>query len=172
MDAADFDRLTRSISSRVSRRAIVGLIGLAALSDGGLAEARKHHRKKKVKTNEFGCVDVGKFCNHDKQCCSGVCAGKKGKGKGKAHDQSTCMAGQHVCLGTHVNCTTTNGLPGECITTTGKASYCFVDGRCVACAKDADCVPQFGAGAACVVCTTDCLGVTENSTACVGLNEL
>jgi hypothetical protein len=129
MDHQDFDRLTRAISSRFSRRTLAGLFGLSAVGLGGAAEAKKKKKKKKVKRNQFGCVNVGKFCKNDGQCCSGICKGKKGKKKCKRHDESTCQPGQDFCLGVSVPCTTTAGFNGECTTTTGKAPYCFEDGQ-------------------------------------------
>lgn len=183
MDDRDFDRLTRAVSTRLPRRRLAGLLGLGAAGLGilglsDLAEARKNRnknkknkkrqkKKKKVKRNDFGCVDVGKTCKNDGQCCSGICEGKKNK-KCKAHDESTCQAGQDSCIGVPAPCMTTAGFIGQCGTTTGKAAFCFSDGDCFPCTKDADCEPTFGARAACIVCA-ECLGVTPQGTGCVGV---
>ena len=141
-----------------------------------MVEGKKKHKrkrrkhKKKVKRNAFGCVDVGKFCKNDGQCCSGICQGKKDKKKCKAHGESTCQAGQDVCGGLPVPCLTETGESGACARTTGNAGYCEADGDCFACSKDADCVPFCGPQAACLSCPT-CIGVNGTQTACVGPSD-
>jgi hypothetical protein len=112
---------------------------------------------------------VGKFCKNNGQCCSGICQGKKGKKKCKAHDEGTCLPGQDACTsGSPVLCTTEGGLPGQCTQTTGKSSFCETTGDCFDCKKDADCVPFCGASAACIVCA-EC-AMEGLQTACVGTN--
>jgi hypothetical protein len=168
MDIARFDHLTRTVSTLLSRRTLAGTLGLGALALPGLAEAKKHkkRKKKKIKLNDFGCVNVGGFCKNSGQCCSGICSGKKGKKKCKAHNASTCTAADDFCLaGVATPCTLEGGGVGQCVRTTGEASYCEADGGCVDCTKDADCVPFCGAGAACIVCPIEC---GPNGTACVG----
>jgi hypothetical protein len=168
MERARIDGLARSVSLLLSRRTLAGGLGLGALAHPGLIAAKNKHnhkKKKKVKRNEFGCVDVGTFCKNNGQCCSGICQGKKGKGKCQAHDASTCQAGQDVCGVVEVDCTTENGDQGACARTTGNASFCEASGDCFACAKDADCVAVCGAGAACIVCAECTL---TGGTACVG----
>lgn len=184
MVSQNFDRLARAISTRLPRRSLAGLLGLGAagLSTLGwseLTDARKKKNKKKkkkskkkVELNDFECVDVGNFCKNDSQCCSGVCEGKKDNKKCKAHDESTCQANQDACLGVPQPCTTTIGGAGQCVKTTGKASYCFDDGICFSCSKDTDCVAVAGVGAACVVCVAGCAGENPQGTACMGLGEL
>jgi hypothetical protein len=176
MDAHDFDRITRVVATRLPRRTLAGLLGAASLSAFNLSEATKRKRKqkkKKIKPNDFGCVDVGRFCKNGGQCCSGICTGKKRKRKCRAHDERSCQPGQDSCAGAgaSISCTTTAGLKGQCVITTGKAAYCLGSGDCFACTRDSDCVPTFGAGAACIVCTSECSGVTPGSTACAGLAE-
>jgi hypothetical protein len=175
MDTARFDRLTRSVSTLLSRRTAASAVGLAVLAMPGLAEANKHRhkKKKKPKFNDFGCVDVGGFCKNADQCCSGICQGKKSKKKCQAHDVSTCQAGQTagLCGGEDVPCVASNGSAGVCGTTTGKAGYCRVDtAECMDCTKDADCVPFCGSSAACIVCDGICGlgGFTTACTAAVG----
>jgi hypothetical protein len=173
MDARGFDRMTRAVSTRLPRRGLAGVLGLSALGGTGMAEAKKNNnKKKKVKRNDFNCVEVGKFCKNDGQCFSGVCKGKKDKKKCKAHDESTCRAGQDLCLGEEVRCTTSAGASGQCVTTTGKASYCFEDADCFPCSKDSDCEPLLGAGAACIVCVSECSSENPQGTACAGLDSL
>ncbi len=75
MDSTTFDATTRTFSSAVTRRsALRGLVaGAAAAIGGGIlvrdeADARRKNKKKK-KNNER-CLDSGKRCSSDKQCCS------------------------------------------------------------------------------------------------------
>ena len=131
-------------------------------------------RKKPLRRNAFGCVDVGEKCRGaDSVCCSGICQGKKPK-KGQkdtsrciAHDAGICQPGQGstFCGGSvFESCESSTGEPGECETTTGKVGYCVRSQiLCSPCAKDADCVPQCGADAACIRCVGCGAG-----TACVG----
>jgi hypothetical protein len=140
-----------------------------------LAEAGK--RRKKLKRNEFGCVNVGDACRgKDKNCCSGICRGKKPKRGEKdksrcvGHDAQGCQAGQieQFCGGTDVVCTTSTGdTAGFCDTTTGNAGYCSGEGMCIpgGCSKDADCIPVFGKGAACVLCD-----FCDEGVGCAGLD--
>jgi hypothetical protein len=171
MESARFDGLTRSVSTLLSRRTLAGVFGFGSLLIPSLAEAKKHHKhkhkkKKKVKFNDFGCVNVGGFCKNDDQCCSGICEGKKDKKKCKAHDQGSCQPGQDTCAsGTPILCTSSTGDLGECLVTTGNAPSCG-QGTCVACSKDADCVPLFGPQAACIVCAA-CIPDVGTNTGCV-----
>jgi hypothetical protein len=176
MDATRFDNLTRSLQRLAPRRAALSVLGgsLAALlprlgRDDASAKKNRKKSKKKVKFNDFGCVNVGSLCKNNGQCCSGICKGKKGKKKCKAHDQSTCLAGQTACGGAVIDCVTPLGQQGFCETTTGNAGYCQVDGGCFACTKDADCVPFCGPEAACIVCENGC--EEEGNTLCVGPSE-
>ena len=41
-----------------------------------------------------GCKNVGRKCQRARQCCSGVCRGKKDKKRCKAHDSGGCRGGQ------------------------------------------------------------------------------
>ena len=165
MDSDRFDGLTRSVSTLLSRRTLAGALGLGALGLPALAEAKKKHKKKKAKFNDFGCVNVGDFCKNNGQCCSGICQGKKGKKKCKAHNTADCQPGQDICATGEVLCTTDTGSVGACSRTTGQASYCEASGDCFVCKKDADCVAVCGEGAACLVCA-DC--PETGNTACVG----
>jgi hypothetical protein len=168
MDSDRFDGLTRSVSTLLSRRSFASALGLSTLALPALVEAKKKHKhkkKKKVKLNDFGCVNVGDFCKNNGQCCSGICQGKKGKGKCQAHNESTCQPGQDVCTVPAVDCTSETGDPGACSITTGQATYCEANGTCFDCKKDADCVAVCGAGAACIVCA-ECS--ETGNTACVG----
>jgi hypothetical protein len=160
VETARFDHLTRTFATLRSRRAIAGALGLSALGLPSLIDAKKKKRnkKKKIKKNQFGCVNVGNFCKNSGQCCSGICQGKKGKKTCRAHDGSTCMAGQTIvdCGGALVVCTTSGGAPGACLTTTGNAPFCSVSFDCFPCQQDVDCEPICGQGAACIACAGDC----------------
>ena len=172
MDASHFDRATRSLAAASSRRLL--LRGLATL---GLALAhlpsrvRAKKRKKKLKFNEFGCVNVGGKCRgKDNVCCSGICQGKKPKKGNKdkskcvAHGVGGCQPDQDHCVDFQGNACPDNAS-ASCWRTTGQSSFCGDGGNsaCVVCAKDVDCEALYGAGAACVVCV-DC---SQTGTLCV-----
>jgi hypothetical protein len=167
MDTDRFDLLSRTVARVLPRRSVAGILGVSALVLPGLVDAGKKKRKKKVKRNEFGCVNVGRFCKRDDQCCSGICDGKQGKKRCRAHHSGDCQAGQDACAGSLVPCTTATGDAGFCVRTTGNAGYCSFSGRCTtpACQKDADCQDLCGPQAACIVCDGDC---HSGRTVCVG----
>jgi hypothetical protein len=96
-----------------------------------------------------GCKNVGKKCKKKKDCCSGICKGKKGKKRCKAHDSGGCQPTAGTS-GQNIACTTSTGEMGTCFTTTGNAGYCANDGECFPCTRDADCRPYCGTQAACV----------------------
>jgi hypothetical protein len=171
MDANAFDGLSRSVSRLLSRRALTVALGIAALGGWEAVGAKKKgkkgkKRKKKgnnggnapppqVVFNEFGCVNVGNFCQNSGQCCSGICTGAVCQ----AHNEETCQAG-------NVDCSGAGNPDGLCTTTTGNAGYCLGDLECFNCSKDADCVafcsnPE----AACIICAT-C--AATNNRACAG----
>jgi hypothetical protein len=171
MDAPRFDRLTRSLAGAALRRGLLRGLAAFALTGAGLprvATAKK--KRKKIKRNAFGCVNVGKFCKNNSQCCSGICQGKKGKKTCKAHDTGGCQAGHAPCNAPQVPCTTDGGKAGFCATTTGNAGYCTTGtgGECTPCTRDADCREICGAGAACIACL-ECAGGSTCATtdACV-----
>jgi hypothetical protein len=157
MDDSRFDRWTQLFANPASRRRI--LFGLFFGASGSLQGAWESAAGP-------GCKNVGKKCKNAGQCCSGVCKGKKGKKKCKAHDAQGCKAGPDVCgEGDEIPCTTTTGDEGFCVTTTGNAGYCAADGDCAACTKDVDCQALFGPLAACIACIgcepdvdTQCVG--------------
>ncbi|MGH2616265.1 MAG: hypothetical protein ACRDJC_13555 [Thermomicrobiales bacterium] len=161
MDAFRFDHLARAFAGARSRRHIlaalaVGLVGQIGDDSSTLAGP--------------GCKNVGRKCRRSKQCCSGICKGKKGnlQKRCKAHDSGGCQGGSHPsgCGGSSVSCTTSAGTPGVCATTTGNAGYCLGSGLvCTTCQKDADCRSFCGEAAACVRCPSDCAGFES---VCVG----
>jgi hypothetical protein len=170
MDATRFDNRTRSLATTAPRRGLLtglsGVLGLSAVLVSGAAQARK---KKKLKKNEYGCVDVGGKCRGNSvNCCSGICEGKKPK-KSKtdksrcvAHNMGVCTADRDVCADEFFPC----GLGGACMRTTGNASFCGGGVVCRKCRNDTECqelTPDLGSEAACVVCSA-CRPV---ATACV-----
>ncbi len=122
----------------------------------GKGKRRKHRNTVTIKRNTFGCVNVGNACKRSGQCCSGICTGKQGKQRCRAHDQSTCQPGPVCNAGDDVPCLTVAGDVGTCLTTTGRAGYCSGGGGCFACTRDTDCVPICGPQAACLACP-DCI---------------
>ena len=163
MDQHRLDSLTHSLTSVPSRRDVLrGLAGAGlavAVVAGGSpqAAARKKRKRRKgkqprVRRNAFGCVDVGKYCQTDGQCCSNLCQ----EGQCRAHDTGGCPPGalDGTCGGTSIGCATTSGDDGFCNTTTGNAGFCTASGGCHRCAKDVECQAIMGAGAACIHCTT------------------
>lgn len=167
MNADRFDLLTRSVRNVSSRRGLMhGLAaayGLAAIHAPDDLEAKRKN-KKKLKRNQFGCVNVGGKCRgRNKNCCSGVCEGKKPKqgerdrSRCKAHDEGVLESGAGGCraqdesLLEDIYCTTTAGEEdGLCWRTTGNAGHCGYGSACIPCRKDKDCISACGAGAACI----------------------
>lgn len=160
MEPIRFDTWTRAFANLSTRRLTLHALLLGATANvWGVGDASAGP----------GCKDVGKKCRKAKDCCSGVCKGKKGKKRCKAHDTGGCTPGGNTvgCGGTDVACTTSNGVPGQCVTTTGNAGYCGTGGDCFPCAKDADCRPVCGPGAACIKCEVGC----TVGTVCLGLSS-
>jgi hypothetical protein len=155
MDTLRFDSVTRRLSVSASRRQTLAALALAALGRFGLGDEAAAGP---------GCKDVGATCKEATQCCSGLCKGKKGRKRCKAHDTGGCQAGQAspVCKvgGQYVDCTTSAGKNGFCQTTTGNAAYCVAGGTCMACTEDADCRQVCGPRAACIACAGACAGGT------------
>jgi hypothetical protein len=180
MDGSRLDILARSLTDSSSRRGILrGLaaaLGLQAARVSPDADAKK---RKTLRLNAFGCVDVGGTCRGKaKHCCSGICQGKKPK-RGErdksrciAHGESTCPAGHRDtgCGGsTTIPCTTSTGFSGGCDTTTGNAGFCGHGFICMSCRKDGECRKVCGSAAACIPCP-NCDGSGTTDTACVGPN--
>lgn len=188
MNAAHFDRLTRTVRNVSSRRGLMhGLAvacGLAAIhAPDAMAAKKKKKDKNTLKRNQYGCVNVGGKCRgKDKNCCSGRCQGKKTK-KGEkdktrcvAHHTGTLESGEGGCRAQDDSygpgdtfCTTTAGKEsGKCWRTTGNAGYCGYGVVCVPCRKDAECIDGCGEGAACIVAPGGCLGDPRSETFCSG----
>lgn len=172
MSAGMIDALARRTATLTRRTALGaalgGLVGSALAVEAEAKSHKKRHkrrkRKNRVTANAFGCLNVGDRCDGTSlECCSGICQKEKG-GKGKprksfcaAHDEGSCRPDQDVCTDgdeAAAQCDVT----AVCFKTTGQAGFCGLveAGECFSCRLDADCEPEFGAGAACVVCT-ECL---------------
>jgi hypothetical protein len=163
MDGTQFDHMIREFTR--SRRSLLGG-GLAAVTGrlvGPAVEARKHRKGekrkgKKVRPNEFGCLELGNPCGSAADCCSGICEGKKGKRRCGAHDTGGCVAGSTSisCGGADVACIAAPGEAGLCATTTGNAGYCRSAFYDYPCQTDFDCQTvnggRLGPRAACIRC--------------------
>lgn len=166
MDDSRFDAWTRRRFGLAAGGAAASLLGLAAALPS--PTSAKKNKKKRLKLNSFGCVDVGRPCRgKDAKCCSGRCQGKKPKRGEKdtstcvAHHVGACRVSADICAGPPPlpSC----GTNGYCFRTTGKASFCgdiddVTFSPCSGCAKDSDCIADFGPAAACVLCAGNCAG--------------
>jgi hypothetical protein len=177
MDARRFDRLTRALTaSRTSgatrrnglRGLVIALAGMTLLPH--LADAKKGKtRKKRLRRNQFGCVNVGGKCRgKNSVCCSGNCDGKKPK-KGTrdkssciGHNEGACTPERNLCAlnaSGPALCNPTN-TAAACLVTTGGGVFCgsflgFTEEQnCRLCNTDGDCIAAgFPPGSACVTLT-------------------
>jgi hypothetical protein len=166
MHTSHFDALVQSLSATASRRLLLSRLTAVALGlgvlDHFLTEVSAKKSKKRLKRNEFGCVNVGGGCRgNSANCCSGICEGKKPK-KGKkdrsrcvGHNQGICTQGQDACTQDFSDATECSAANPDCFCgiTTGNAGFCgdFDLAECVPCRFDTDCETfGFPAGSACV----------------------
>jgi hypothetical protein len=165
MGATRFDDLLRSLINRASRREVLaGVAGAAfGLEATRLDLVAKTKKRKKLKLNQFGCVNVGDPCRgKDSNCCSGICdggkprRGKKDRSRCVGHNVGICTRGQDACAQGPAQATQC-GLTGStcfCRRTTGGAGFCSrpVADLCHDCRTDDDCEELgFPSGSACVV---------------------
>jgi hypothetical protein len=186
MDAMSFDQLTRQLLGERTRRAIFGRLAALSLAgplglwvahdDADAKKKRKRKRKDKhAKPNEFGCLEIGDPCQSEEQCCSGICAGKKGQRKCRAHDTGTCVQGMPgLCTAANPETTRCNNADCSCYRTTAGSNVCSSDDThdfevCVDCQRDADCQELgFPPGSSCTVVSQGrCAGECESGTACL-----
>jgi hypothetical protein len=174
MDSHQVDQLARALSG--TRRALLpGALALAAGWLGiGVTGARKHKHKKKPKKpkpNEFACLSVGKRCKSTDQCCSGICTGKKGKRRCRAHDTGTCAQGiPGVCDPENPTIAICNSDACLCMSTTAGSNYCANGNfnQCSDCTKDADCEALgLPPGSACIPFPLTCTDQCESGMTCV-----
>jgi hypothetical protein len=188
MDGPQFDRLALLVTTaQTRRRAVIRLLGgvaagsvLAPLGFGGaVAKKHKHQKKTKIKRNDFGCVNVDNACKNGGQCCSGICAGKKGKKRCQAHNEGGCTVERNFCVtGSALSlCGPDVPDPDICLATSGNAAFCaslkgfITEVNCQLCRTDKDCANLgFPSGSACVIFTgpacakaTDCNGINGSS---------
>jgi hypothetical protein len=166
VDHLSFDDVTRTLTSLLTRRNALRALAGVGFSLGGLrlaevagARKKRQRRKKtrKVKPNQFGCLEIGDPCQNADQCCSGICQGKKGKKRCRAHDIGTCDQDRPgYCAEGNPNDAACNGGQGACFRTTSGSNICINNLDCRECQKDADCVALgYPPGAACVQVSGD-----------------
>jgi hypothetical protein len=176
VDQTQVTFVTEALTNFPSRRDVLrgltgvglglGMLHIPAMSDAKKKRRRKHKKRKpKVTPNSYGCLEVDDPCKSAEQCCSGVCEGKQGKKRCRAHDTGTCdqdLPG--LCSPTPTIAPCNNSATCFCMITTANSSFCAQLGvaRCTGCRKDADCVTQgLPPGSACLpttgfLCATDC----------------
>ena len=151
-----FDRIVRVLTLRLGRREAVAAT-LATAGTSGPMTARAGT-----------CRPFGSTCKRSRQCCSGLCKGRK-KMTCRAHDTGGCQPGEGDC-DILVTCTTSEGLEGRCYTTTGDAGFCGFTGDCMVCQRDADCQAVYGPRTACIA---DCFFCPDTGgSACVTAGEI
>lgn len=174
MDGSQFDAFIRSLTG--SRRSL--LAGSLALATGWLGvsatEAKKKHKKrkpKKPKPNAYGCLEVADPCQNEEQCCSGICDGKKGKRKCRAHDTETCdQKRPGYCEAGNPYLALCHGGLANCFRTTAGSNVCSRNLLCADCQRDADCEALgYPPGTACAPLGGDysCADICESDMACV-----
>jgi hypothetical protein len=185
MNTTPFTAVTRSLISLPSRRHILRSLAGAGLGLGSarlpdFVEANKKRKRKKknkkAKPNEFGCLSVDKTCKNSKQCCSGICEGKKGKRTCRAHGTGTCdQKAPGICTAPNPLLTRCNNSDQcACIRTTAGSNFCYdqdadAGSDCADCQQDADCEALgFPPGTACApVFAGACSGACETGMYCV-----
>jgi hypothetical protein len=178
MDGILFDEIAQS--ARESRRALLAAVLAAtigqrfAFTSDARKKGKRKKKEKKVKPNEFGCLEIGDPCQNAGQCCSGVCDGKKGKRNCRAHGTGTCEQGAPGFCEAGVSGICDNATNCFCSRTTAGSNFCgdilFASGtNCADCKKDADCEAQgFPPGSACVPFATGfCAGNCEGGMVCM-----
>ncbi len=178
------ERVTRALTAMPSRREVLrGLTGAGLglglsrfpASVGAKKKRRRKRPEKKPKPNRFGCLSVGDPCKRIEQCCSGVCAGKKGKKTCRAHDTGTCkQEGPEICsIDPPPALTCNNDNTCRCFRTTAGSIVCaqFINNElnCADCARDDDCVAEgFPPGTVCAPLSVGiCAGNCASGMACL-----
>lgn len=172
MNQRDLRVMAWSITGSPSRRDVLrGLagLGLGTMLPAAVADAKKQRKRKKRKPkatpNSYGCLEVDDPCKTAEQCCSGVCEGRRGKKRCRAHDTGTCdqdLPG--LCSPTPTIAPCNNSPTCFCMISTANSSFCAQLGQplCTTCQQDADCIAQgMPPGSACLpttgfLCATDC----------------
>lgn len=138
----------------------LGLATLPALSEAKPRRRKKPKRSKRpkrAKPNRFGCLEYNDPCRSHRQCCSGICTGKPGRKRCRAHGAGTCSQRvEGICTTTgNASSLRCNSNPRcFCFETTGGNNFCgawFDYKDCASCRRDRDCLAiGFPAGSACV----------------------
>jgi hypothetical protein len=167
MDPARFDRLTQTLSTAGSRRAVLAAVGITfALAQGQSASA------------DPTCAANGARCGRetDLPCCSGWCKRKRGshtKVCRQADHEGVCTVEENICGGNVIRCGDTVAGPSgpscDCYVTTTGRSFCGEEAKSETCdcTSDRACEQQVGKGAKCVndscsscaqstICATPC----------------
>jgi len=177
MDRQQFDDLTVEMADAPrSRRRALRLV--AATAFAGLL-ARPGLRLRTVAA--AGCRTVAKPCRRARQCCSGICRGRRGKKTCRGHGAGTCkqQGQQLVCTAPDLALSLCNNdRDCACVRTTSGTNFCgdfLVPSTCTTCSacakcdRDVDCVRQgFPKGSACVPFTAGrCAGLCPGATRCM-----
>jgi hypothetical protein len=179
---ADVWRSLRDVPSR--RDVLRGLtaaglgLGLAALPELGEAKPKRRKKRKRpkpAKPNQYGCLEVNDPCRRHTQCCSGICTGKPGKKRCRAHGTGTCnQRAPGICEADNPALTFCNNSPTcVCVRTTAGSAFCgegnLEVSRCAPCKRDADCVALgLPPGSACApTATGNCAGDCATGTVCL-----
>jgi hypothetical protein len=159
-----FDSLTRNlVTSRADRRRIVtGLFGAAFAA----IAPRRGDRVGAQEAAAKRCLNEGKECKRDTQCCSGLC--KNGECRG-APGQGRCTIDRDVCKTGEQNafaCGRDGDQKCACVRRLDGSAFCAgnEDGACFDCDADADCAREFGAGFVCVRAAGKCACPQEEGT--------
>ncbi len=153
----------------------LGLAALPVLTEAKPKRRKKRKRLKLGKPNKYGCLEVNAVCRKHQQCCSGICTGKPGKKRCRAHGIGTCVqTNLGLCETSGVEQTLCNNSSTcACTRTTSGSSFCgsisTVASSCTTCKRDADCV-NFGypPGSACAPFATGvCAGLCPTAMVCM-----
>jgi hypothetical protein len=169
MDAAAFDRLSRTLWLAGSRRAALG--ALLASAGGLLGRGASPAAAQ-------GCQPNGTRCRHGADCCSGRCKERHRDTHGtcrQADNQGVCTVELNVCTTGSIICGTGSFFNCFCFVTTRGRSFCAENstiqpGNCT-CASNQECEQRVGEGAKCVVVgaapNPNCSSCGANGTACM-----
>jgi hypothetical protein len=162
MDDARFDRMTRLIAGRASRRGVMRAAGAGAVATLVALGRGVVETDAAVTT----CVANGDRCEPAslRGCCSGVCAKNGGQHRCKpVRGALGCTVEQNACIEGMISSCPGN-RKGICVIRDNGKPFCALGSACVSCAADADC--DRAAKTKGSVCITNC-PICPESTACV-----
>jgi hypothetical protein len=149
MDAFHFDRVTRTVSTVLSRRTFARVLSLGAIALPGLSDAKRTRKKKRCKRNKKKC---GKRCFPRANCCNSAdcAAGELCIGGQCVIGAADCPAAANSCQ-TVVNCTDNPACLCFQRLEGGVRCVQLSTGACDQCATDADCATLgFPPGSSCI----------------------